>query len=306
MAPSLSYRESAMAQNRSAIPSFFLYGEPPRPDQGRFVHVELLDERSRPANWRIRPHAHPNLHHVFLIESGGGLVMADGRERRFAASCLVAAPAGVVHGFSFEPETEGRVLTFSDALLRALASRDPVLMGLFSHGLWTAPIESDVIGASLARLMRELTWAAPGHALAVEAHLAAALVELLRSSEGRALDALAPPGPRAELVARFRALLEDTYRQHPAIEHCAAHLGVTPARLRAACQAIAGRSPLELAQDRLVLEAKRLMHYSNMSISQIAADLGFEDAAYFSRLFTRIEGVSPRAFRSAARMALDM
>ncbi len=285
------------------IQKFFLYGEPPRPVRGRFVHVELLDQRSRPANWIIRPHTHPDLHHVFLIAKGGGAAEADGIRRRFAAPCVVAAPAGVVHGFRFEAETEGRVLTFSDAFLRELSAREPRLAAPFASGLWTAPLSAAAFGMALTRLEGELGWAAIGHEMALESHLAAALVEVLRAREQTERAALAPPGPQAELVARFRALVEEAYRRHPSVEACAAQLGVTPGRLRAACQAVAGAPPLALLQDRMVLEAKRVMHYSNMTISQIAAYLGFDDPAYFSRFFTRSVGVSPRVFRDEARVA---
>jgi AraC family transcriptional activator of pobA len=56
-------------------------------------------------------------------------------------------------------------------------------------------------------------------------------------------------------------------------------------------------SPLKILRRRLMLEAKRLLLYSNMTISEVAYFLGFDDPAYFSRVFRQDEGVSPRGFR---------
>jgi AraC family transcriptional regulator, transcriptional activator of pobA len=68
-------------------------------------------------------------------------------------------------------------------------------------------------------------------------------------------------------------------------------------RLRTACAKVAGRAPLGLIQDRLLVEAKRLLLYSNMTVAEVAFRLGFDDPAYFSRFFTSHAGVSPRGFR---------
>jgi len=67
--------------------------------------------------------------------------------------------------------------------------------------------------------------------------------------------------------------------------------------LRAACVELTDRSPLQLVQDRLLLEAKRLLLYSNVSIAEVGYYLGFDDPAYFTRFFTKAAGTSPRGFR---------
>ena len=77
----------------------------------------------------------------------------------------------------------------------------------------------------------------------------------------------------------------------------AGQLHVTPARLNAACQDVAGRSASNVLFDRLAIEAKRHLLYTNLGITEIAHSIGFEDAAYFSRFFTRRAGVAPSRFR---------
>jgi AraC family transcriptional activator of pobA len=108
----------------------------------------------------------------------------------------------------------------------------------------------------------------------------------------------AAANPRAIVVARYRAFVEEHFREHPTTEEGASVLGVTPSLLRSACRSLAGASPGDILKERLCLEAQRLMRYSNMSISQIALQLGFEDPAYFSRFFTKTAGECPRQFRN--------
>jgi len=279
-----------------AIAQFFLYGEEFRSAGARFAHLEMLDDRSRPANWIIRPHAHGDLHHVFFISGGGGVADVDGKQLRCQAPAVVIVPAGCVHAFTWLADTEGRVLTFSDAFLRAIAAREPQLERVFGREAWVASADPATIAAPLASLSRELGWAAAGHDMAVEAYLCALLVEVLRLRHRIELEAIAPAGPNALLVARFREVVERSFREHLTVEACAALLAVSPARLRAACRAIAGSSPADMMHQRLALEAQRVMRYSNMSIAQVATYLGFADAAYFSRFFRKHCGCAPRAF----------
>jgi len=284
------------------IPRFFLYGEPPRVVGDHFLHLEALDDRTRPSNWNIRPHTHSNLSHVMHIDQGGGEIRADARVISFRAPCLLLIPAGVVHGFAFETETAGTVLTISEAYLQELIRREGDIRRLFTMAA-QVPVPNDpLFGDLLVRLSRELAWTAIGHAAAIEALLMTLLIEILRLAHHHAAEGQArrAGGAQAALVARFRELVEARFRTGAGVEAYAAALNVTPKRLRAACLCTASASPLRLIQERVLLEAKRALLYSNMTVSEIAYYLGFDDPAYFSRFFTKAAGQSPRAFRDAS------
>lgn len=283
-----------------AIPSFYLYGEAPRDVEDHFLHLEDLAERSRPADWNIRAHAHANLNHVFFLTHGAGEMVAEGEPVAFQAPCLLLIPAGLVHAFGFEPESAGKVLTVAEDLLRELIAREPLFGRIFAAASTVGlnPAETRSAAHAVASLARELSWNAVGRMAAVEAHLVALLVIALRAAEQAREPSRAIPGPRAVLVARFREALERRFRASPRIEAYCEELGATPSQLRAACLAIAGKPPLGLVQERLMLEAKRSLLYSNMTVAEIAYDLGFDDPAYFSRFFSAHAGRSPRAFRA--------
>jgi AraC family transcriptional activator of pobA len=280
------------------VPQFFLYGEPRRSVGPRFLHLEALEERSKPPDWTIRPHAHAELHHIFLIASGGGRMDADGLAVRFSAPCLLIVPARTVHGFAWERDTGGRVLTMADGYLRDLLARAPDFAALFAAPCCLTGGDAAGMEARLHLLGQELVWSAPGHEAAIDAHLLMVLVETLRLQRQAAEQHQPRPGRAVELVARFRDQLEANYRTGVSVQAQAAMLGVTQATLRRACLAVVGSQPVQLIQERLFLEAQRVLLYTNMSIGEAAAHLGFEDAAYFSRFFRRHAGASPRGFRA--------
>ena len=281
----------------SAVPTFFLYGEPRQSISPRFLHIETLEARSRPSDWMIRPHTHADLNHLFLIAAGAGDMQADGRVLPFVAPCILTMPLGVVHGFSWQPETLGHVLTLSEGYLKDLRARAPSLGTIFASPLVLPDPDAVGLGACLAALGRELAWSAPAHEAAVEAHLLMLLVSVLRHHDQAIRVTHQPARRAAELVARFRAMVEAQYRTDMGVDDYARSLGATPRTLRRACVLAAGISPAEIVQDRVFLEAQRILLYSSMTVSETANHLGFEDFAYFSRFFARRAGESPTSFR---------
>ncbi len=282
----------------AAVPNFFLYGEAPRADSARFVHLEALDDRTRPSEWTIRPHAHPSLNHLFFITQGSGEVRIEGQALAFAAPALFVIPAGVIHAFAFEAESAGSVLTIASAYLAEVAGRDPALTTVFARpAVLDAGAEAQALAYGLGQLGRELTWAAPAHEAAVESCLLGLLVASLRLLARSAPQGRAAPDRQAELTARFRGLIEQRYREHPPLEAYARELGVSVSKLRNACLKSAGAPPLRLVHERLMLEARRLLIYTSLTVAQVAYSLGYDDPAHFSRGFTQHAGCSPRAFR---------
>lgn len=284
---------------RSEIPRFFLYGEPPREVGERFLHLESLDDRSRPADWNIRPHTHANLNHVFHLTDGRGEMRADGETLAFEAPCLLIVPAGVVHGFSWTSDSQGEVLTISAAYLEELAAREREVATVFNRPAALERPAEQLVEAAFTRMRHELSWTAPGHRVAVEALLLTILVEALRLKAYLADDKPNRTGPQAGIVARFRALVETRYRTETPVDVYASELKMHPKRLRTACLAVAGASPLRIIHDRRLLEAKRLLLYSNMTVAETAYYLGFQDPAYFTRFFTKACEMSPKRFRQA-------
>jgi AraC family transcriptional regulator, transcriptional activator of pobA len=286
---------------RSAVPRFFLYGEPPRDPHERFVHVETIADRSRLYDWHIRPHGHRGLHQVLVIFSGGGEMQAETQRQSFAAPALLTVPAGVVHGFAFFPETEGYVVTFAEALFRDLARQEaafrPLFMAASCASLAGDPGEEQELADALPRLKRELAWQAPASAAAISARLTTVLVSAVRALHQPETTMSAAGNARAALVARFRENMEAHLRLGLTVAQYAKALNVTPAQLRAATLEVTGKPPVRVLEERILLEAKRTLTYTNMTVAETAYHLGFGDPAYFSRFFRKLAGESAAVFR---------
>jgi len=281
------------------VPNFYLYGEPHRSVSNNFLHAESLDDRSRPAGWTIRPHSHRELNHLILIADGGGAMQAEGIVTVFEAPCLLLVPSQVVHGFRWHTESSGSVITLANSYRDELIKRDPDTAVLFAAPL-VAPLARDVaraIASHARTLIREHAWIAPGHRTAVDAALALILVQALRGLASQAQEEGQGRGKHAQLVARFRALVEERFRLREPVADYATRLGVSVTTLRVACAAVAGMPPAEIVNLRAFLEAKRALCYTHQTVGQIAYSLGFDDPAYFTRSFTKHAGCSPKRFR---------
>jgi AraC family transcriptional activator of pobA len=291
----------ARGSSRRKFPTYFLYGEAPRVVDGLLLHVETIEARSLRHHWKIDPHRHHVLHQLIFIVKGSGVTMADGVRAQYRPPALVVNPAGTVHGFEFATGTAGHVISISDELLRDLVRREPGIGSLFSRPM-TFQFRKEVLRAtdlsrSVAMLAQEFTRGDAGHRIALHGWLQVLLGNALRLVDD--LPDLADPaaGQRRALLARFAGMIENRFRNSQSVPAYAAALGVSQSRLRSVCLALTGQSPIHLIHARILLEARRQLHYTESSVRQIATSLGFEDAAYFTRFFSRRAGLSPREFR---------
>ncbi|MDQ4421533.1 helix-turn-helix domain-containing protein [Sphingobium sp. DEHP117] len=281
------------------VPAFYLYGEPQRDVDKGFVHVESLEDRSRPSEWTIEPHVHRELAHIILIAEGGGAMRAEGYDMLFDAPCLLFVPAGIVHGFRWVSESSGFVITLAVSYLADLLARHADLAPLFAtaHVVLLSSEHHTRIKRAIAEMDRELGWKAPGQRAAIETELLSIMTCSLRLM-GSLAEAPTPPAQHATLVARLRERIDARFRLREPVGDYAVALGVSPTVLRVACAKVAGRSPAAMLDDRALLEACRLLLYSNLTVAQIGYAVGIEDPAYFSRFFTRHIGQPPRRYRA--------
>src|SRR5688500_12573128 len=106
--------------------------------------------------------------------------------------------------------------------------------------------------------------------------------------------------PAEGLGLRFRRLVERHHRRTHRVAGYAKMLSVSTGHLNAMVRRQLGRPPLELIQDRLALEARRLLLHTDETAARVGYALGFDDPSYFARFFRRRTGRTPTAFRAGA------
>ena len=294
------------------LPTFFLYGEQGRSTQTDWLHCESIAARSRLHDWEIRPHRHEALFQILNIRRGRAEVSLDGMAHAVAGPCVITVPALAVHGFSFATNIDGTVITVVEQHVAALLQREPTLARRLLRPQWAALARAAAapLQAAVATLQGEFNNStAEWRALAIDAALLRLLLLLGRTLPALATQAggtgaettAAPAGSRGLLhVQRFRALVEQRFREQPALVECARELGVSATQLNRVCQQVLGHSALGVLHGRTVLEAQRELTYTTMSVKHIGLGLGFADAGYFTRFFQRETGRTPSAWRSAA------
>ena len=110
-----------------------------------------------------------------------------------------------------------------------------------------------------------------------------------------------PPQPHNDAFSLFRHAIERDFATNRQVSHYARQLGYSARTLSRATLAATGAGAKEFIDARVLLEAKRLLAHGDLTVMQCAHQLGFHDAANFSKFFEQRAGLTPGAFRKSAR-----
>ena len=100
-----------------------------------------------------------------------------------------------------------------------------------------------------------------------------------------------------EYFKRFFALLATEYKQHRNVNWYAEQLNLSTKYFTSLIRQVSGRTTVDWINDRVIYEAKNLLLYSEMSITEIAYQLNFPSTSFFSKYFKNIVGINPSEFR---------
>jgi AraC family transcriptional activator of pobA len=285
----------------STIPQFALYGELTRGTDAEGVHIELIETRSRRYDWHIGIHTHAGLFQVLFLFGGRVAATLGDRPVELEGPVALTIHPSLAHGFAFSEEAYGYVLTIDQNMLFAAAGQDGGLFtALFVEplaiGLGPLPEERGRIEALLQNLIAESTSPRQGHTLMLD-WLARCILLMLARVQAERRIAEKSGRNDFELFSRFRVEVERHYKEQWRVGQYAEVLRVAPVRLNRLCLKIAGKTAFEMTQERLMLEACRKLTYVPAGVAGIAYELGFQDPAYFSRLFKKLVGMTPREYR---------
>lgn len=266
------------------------------------LHVETLAVRGELHGWTIPAHRHEGLHQFQLLERGRATARLDNVPQFIEAPAVLMLAPGCVHAFDYEAGAAGQQITVPSARLAEALEGAP---GLAARLATTQVLQGDAMAGEADRarqlfdaLADEFAHHEPGRTEVLQAQLVVLASWFLRRV-GPVPPDEARRAMRDTLVQRFRALLELHLRQHRPLVFYAERLGVTADHLSRVCRSVTGSSALELQHERMLIEARRLLAYTQAPVTAVAAELGFDDPAYFSRFFARRGGQSPLAYRSA-------
>lgn len=256
------------------------------------IRIERLEDRLQP---RVPfPHRH-DFYHLLFLERGSGWHEIDFSRHTVTPNQLFIMRPGEVHSWNLGAYTRGYVLEFTRASLSKDKTTDELFSLLDELTSMILPAHPECFRSHLQLMHAEFSAAQSGFRLGLEYMLSAFLVKLVR------LEAIRKKNKRASpLAERFLVLVEKKFQQEHKVEFYAKELKITPKALTQKISKILGVSAGTVIQERVLVEAKRMLSYTNQSVADIGYDLGYEDPNYFARFFRQHVGMAPGKYRSLA------
>jgi len=280
-------------------------------EQVAFLHAKygpeiLIDTawvREMPTFLRAGPHA-LDFHDILLVTKGRGTYTLDEHSHRVRPGTVFFTIPGQVRRWK-TTDLDGLSLFFPGAFLEEFF-QDPHFLDRLPYfhapagaaALRLPPRRADDLKRRLLSMRREFHRLRLDSAHLLRARLYEILVTLARDYASAHGTAAARSANRTAL--RFREMVEAMASSRHRVAAYAGDLGVSPGHLNALCRRHLGRSAKGVIQDRLAVEARRALLYTDETAARVGYALGFEDPSYFTRFFRRITGQSPSAFRKGA------
>ncbi|MFA7580326.1 AraC family transcriptional regulator [Castellaniella sp.] len=288
-----------------ALPTYALYGQKYMAVEPNYVHMETLADFRVRLQDTMQAHRHLDLAHLIWVGEGSIHALLEGRYLDVGAPAVIVVPAPAIHAFRVEPDARGMALTLSQGLMLNVAAHLQQLKAWVLEPPRLIPVAASRTDPVMARLFDSL-WheyrkKSDHYQAAFFSHILQIFVELARQQPAE--NALAPLSDQKHwaLYQDFHALVERHYATHRRISDYAPHLSVSERTLQRACQAISGLTPQQIVQERVMLEARRLLAYTDRNINTIAYQLGFDDPGYFSHFFARHADLTPAQYRQATQ-----
>ncbi|WNJ17068.1 helix-turn-helix domain-containing protein [Pontibacter sp. G13] len=249
------------------------------------------------------PHRH-DFYTLMWIHRGQGRHIIDFQDFELGERQVYFVSPGQVHQLIEEAPTDGWALTFSEEFLdRNHIDPDFIAdLNLFrSYGV-SPPLEVPTAQvSSMDGWIKGMEhWCETDSPLADQAIGAYLKLMLIQCHQ------ICPSPPLAEhpqhhagisILKQFRELVERHIRQQHQVAFYAEQLAITPDHLNKTIKSLIGKSAKSYLQDRIIIDAKRQLRFSDDTTKQIGYSLGFSDPAYFSHFFKKCVGVSPVQFR---------
>ncbi|MDZ4714805.1 MAG: helix-turn-helix transcriptional regulator [Cytophagales bacterium] len=243
-------------------------------------------------------------HHFYtfiLVTGGGGSHAIDFQKHDLVPGRLFLIGPGQVHAWIEFRKVKGFVVLFTDTYMALSKGRKM----MSAWPLFRPNQESyyDLSAKELTRWTEEFLYIEEEVSRADEFtrdatfySLSSLLVRATRLSLGK-LGKRQPAGH--DFLFAFQELIEENYLKWKTPRKYAEKMNMTANYLNTLCKKKSGKSAGELIRQRILLEAKRLLAHTSLSVAEIAFQMDFQDNSYFGRFFKKYVGMTPEKFRTS-------
>lgn len=273
-------------------------------DDHSSVPFNLIKLKPSPDGDRNTPAHRHNYYEVFVFSDGGGEHFIDFTKKTVRPLQVHIVPPGSVHLLRRDAETQGYVLLFSRefyflALSRSEYLRNENILNYRNH-YWEVSFDPQGFQHLQERLERLYLEKKSEHAFRQEMichELNLILYTIMRNVTG--LERInEQAGSR---ILEFPDLVSKHFRKFKQVQQYCSLLNLSPDELNRQCKKTYGKTALKLIQEQLLLESKRLFLHSDLSVKEIAYEIGMEDPNYFSKWIKKMTGTGAKDLRTELR-----
>lgn len=268
-----------------------------------FEIINLAELFSSGKKFLTKPHR-ADFYHTFWFQKGTPVHTVDFVQVEVKENSLLFLSKDVVHYFDAKGEFEGKLILFTDEFFcqtneDAFFLKNSILFNDLFSVTQIQTEENDCIFSDLFRLM-EVEFNNEPNKLQpqiLKNYLQNFLILAERERQKQGVFEV-KKSVNSDYVSAFRDLLEQNYKGQKQVSYFAKKVHLTEKRLNLATRSVLGKTPKELIDERVVLEAKRLLAHTTKTVKEIGYELGFEEPTNFNKYFRKHSLITPSQFRS--------
>ncbi|MEZ5626489.1 MAG: AraC family transcriptional regulator [Rhodocyclaceae bacterium] len=263
--------------------------------------LTLADLRTNAAGALAGPQR-VDFHLLLLIEGGRSQHMVDFVDHVLQPGRVVLIRPGQIQRWHMQAGLDGLLVLIANDALAPLLTRSENALALLQLEAWPpACTPSDGLFAAVCgdfHRMREEIAGFAGDAVDSAIIRLSLRTALLRLSREALTEPAGTPGSRETMLYRLLVReIEVNLDARLSVLDYARRIGYSERTLARACIATVGLTAKVVIDQRVALEAKRLLHHSPASVARIGHQLGFTEPTNFVKFFRRLVGMTPQAFR---------
>lgn len=269
------------------------------------LEFEILDlsERlqSKGAMMTI-PHR-AQFYHILWIEKGQGIHYVDFKPINIEDQTLIFVPSNSVNSYDANLSYEGKAIIFTDKFFCKNNEDLQYLRGspLFSDLYDLAKIKVNQESSDLMSLIDAMQTEFDREVDPSQYSILRNLVHIFLLKSEREMHTQGfvklPASIHLDQLIFFKELLEQNFHQYKSVQKYASDLNISEKQLHKACKTLLDKTPKQIIDERVLLEAKRSLAHSTQSIKEIAYDLGYVEPTNFIKYFRKHTHTTPSEFR---------